>query len=266
MKYFVFNHHDFWQYPLGESDVVNADVVFMWADWPFSGVVKTLQSLGKKVIVYEHGFGALWDYELNNREPMADGYLALGEESKKSLVRKGVSEERVLVSGNPIYDSITIKEGDRGNKALFVALHWVSDRLGYNSDLYEQLKKAYPQLDWTLKLSSKTADFSDGKKWFSNVDGSVLEEIKEKLPRYDYVFTPRVSTFETFARFMGIPVYVLDQEETYRASGDPGRVPMNYTFLKVGDPLPEMRPINNDDYIKRPSASLEDILKWCKQL
>lgn len=265
MKYFVYNHHDFWQYPIGEPSAIDADVVFMWADWPFRNPVNTFRMLGKKVITYEHGFGALWDYELNNREPMSDGYLALGEESKKSLIRAGVPQERILVSGNPIYDNIE-KTQRTGNKALFVALHWVSDRREYNEQVYNELQKAYPELDWTLKLSSKTADFGGGKKWFSDVEGSILESIKEQLPEYDYVFTPRASTFESFARLMGIPVYVVDENETYREFGDPGRVPMDYTFLEIGQPLPEMKPINDDDYIKRPSVGIKDILKWTKTL
>ena len=87
MKYFVYNHHDFWQYPMGGSSLLEADVVFMWSDWPYPKEIAKLHLLGKKVIIYEHGFGSAFDYELNNREPIADGYLVLGQESKNSLIR-----------------------------------------------------------------------------------------------------------------------------------------------------------------------------------
>ena len=143
MNYFVYNHHDFWQYPMGGSSLLEADVVFLWSDWPFRNEVNTLKSLGKKIIVYEHGFGIAFDYELNNREPIADGYLVLGQESKDSLIRAGVDPDKILVTGNPNYDDIK-KTKHKGKEALFVPLHWVRDLRVYNQSIYEQLRGAYP--------------------------------------------------------------------------------------------------------------------------
>ena len=264
MKYFVYNHHDFWQWPMGENGSINADVAFMWADWPFSREINMLRMLGKKVITYEHGFGSMWDYEVNNRNPISDGYLVLGQKSKESLMRAGVPEERILITGNPIYDDVK-KTEHKGKRALYVALHWVGDRRDYNEEMYNSLREAY-DFDWTLKLINKTTDFGTGKKWYNDVDGKILEDIKEKLPKYDMVFTPRASTFESFARLMGIPVYVVDEMETYKGPGEPNRIPMDYTFLKVGEDLPKQKKINDDDYIKRPSLNIEEILNWTKTL
>ena len=89
MRYFVYNHHDFWQWEDSNSELMDSEVVFMWSDWPFGNAVETLQALGKKVIVYEHGFGSMFDYELNDRDPIADGYLVLGQETKP--LRTGIS-------------------------------------------------------------------------------------------------------------------------------------------------------------------------------
>ena len=267
MRYYVYNHHDFWQWDIPDNELMESEVVFMWADFPFRNEVKTFQEMGKKVIVYEHGFGALFDYELNNRDFIADGYLALGEESKESLIRAGVDSNKILVTGNPIYDDIK-KTKHTGNKALFVALHWVDDKSIYNQGTFEQLIKAYPNLDWTVKLIDKSGDVvTDKKKWFNKVEGGgILEDIKAKLPEYDMVFTPNPSTFESFARLMGIPVYVIDEEETFKGVGEPNRMPMNNTYLKIGDKLPEQEYINMNNYIKRPSLSLDLILDWTKTL
>ena len=265
MNYFVYNHHDFWQWDIPDDGLMESDVVFMWADFPFKNEVKTLQAMGKKVIVYEHGFGALFDYELNNKDFIADGYLELGSESRDSLVRAGVDSNKILVTGNPIYDGIK-KTKHTGNEALFVALHWVRDVRYYNQTVFEQLKGAYPQFNWTVKLMEKTGPVVANKKWISNSDGNILEEIKERLVDYDMVFTPKPSTFESFARLMGIPVYVVDEEETYREPGDPVRMPINNTYLKIGDKLPKQKPIDMDKYIKRPSLSLDLILDWTKTL
>ena len=266
MRYYIYNHHhDFWQWGIPDNELMESEVVFMWADFPFRNEVKTLQSMGKKVIVYEHGFGALFDYELNNRDFIADGYLALGDESKESLIRAGVEPRKILVTGNPIYDDIK-KSKHTGNEALYVALHWVRDVGYYNQIVFDQLREAYPEFDWTAKLTDKTGDISAPKKWFNNVEDNILEDIKEKLPNYDMVFTPNPSTFESFARLMGIPVYVVDKEETFREPGDPVRMPINNTYLKIGDKLPKQKPIDMDKYIKRPSLSLDLILDWTKTL
>lgn len=265
MRYYVYNHHNFWQWGIPDSSLTESDIVFMWADFPFRNEVKTLQAMGKKVIVYEHGFGSLFDYELNNRDFIADGYLALGDESRDSLIRAGVDSNKILVTGNPIYDDIK-KSKHTGNKALYVALHWFRDVQEYNQIVFNQLREAYPQFDWTVKLTDKTGDISAPKKWFNNVEDNILEDIKEKLPKYDMVFTPFSSTFESFARLMGIPVYVVDEEETYKELGDPVRVPINNTYLKIGEKLLKQKPIDMDKYIKRPSLGLDLILDWTKTL
>lgn len=265
MRYFVYNHHDFWQYPMGGSSLLEADVVFLWSDWAFPNEVAKLHLLGKKVIVYEHGFGSAFDYELNDREPIADGYLVLGQESKNSLIRAGVDRSKILVTGNPIYDDIK-KTKHKGKEALFVPLHWVRDLRIYNHSLYEKLRGAYPEYNWTVKLTDKTGGLFAERTWYNEVDSNILEDIKEKLPEYDIVFTPRPSTFESFARLMGIPVYVVDKKASYKAPGEPKAVPMDNTYLEIGEKIPKEKPIDMDKYIKRPSVKLDLILEWVKKL
>lgn len=265
MRYFVYNHHDFWQWPLSDSGLIDSDVAFLWSDWPFRNEVKMLHGMGKKVIVYEHGFGAMFDYELNDRDPIADGFIVLGQESKDSLIRAGVDQKKVLITGNPIYDNIK-KTKHTGKEALFVALHWVKDVSYYNQVVFEQLKNAYPGYNWTVKLTDKTGNLIANKKWVNNVEENILQDIKENLPMYDVVFTPRPSTFESFARLMGIPVYVIDKEQSYADEGDPELMSMNNTYLKIGDKLPEQKPIDMDKYIKRPSLDIDLILEWTKTL
>lgn len=260
MRYFVYNHHDFWQWEDSNSELMDSNIVFMWSDWPFGNATKMLKGLGKKVIVYEHGFGSIFDYELNDREPIADGYLVLGQESKGSLMRKGVPENRIIVSGNPIYDDIK-KIKSKGNKAVFVALHWVRDLQEYNLATFNKLREAYPQFEWTIKLNDKTLPFGDVDKWVSDTNTSILQDIKNRLPEYSAVFTPRGSTFESFARLMGIPVYVVDEARSYEMFDEPKVMPFENTYLKIGDPLPKQVPIDMGQYIHRPSLTLKEIEK-----
>lgn len=266
MKYYVNEHHNFWQWPLGENSVIDSDVLFMWADWPFEEQVNLSRILSQKVVTYEHGFGALWDYELNGRRPISDGYLALGQKSKESLMRVGVPEERILVTGNPVFDDIK-KTKHTGNKALFVALHWVNDVSEYNQDMYDKLVAAYPQFDWTAKVIDKSGELRAQKVWYNEVESvDILSDIKKRLPEYDMVFTLRPSTFSLFARIMGIPTYCIDENRTYEQEGEPVLMPMNYTYLKIGDPLPKQKPVRLSEYLQRPSVPIKDILKWIKKL
>jgi len=147
MNYAVMDHHNFWQRGEGASSIADADVVFMWNDFCFEAQVRAMQAIGKKVIVYEHGFGALNDYsELNNHAPLADGYLALGEITAKFVPNS-------LVVGNPVYDDLKEKKEQTG-KALYVGLHWVRDVSGYNTRNYKELKETYDEYEWNIRKTT----------------------------------------------------------------------------------------------------------------
>ena len=65
---------------------------------------------------------------------------------------------------------------------------------------------------------------------------------------------------------MGIPVYVVDKKVSYKAPGEPERMPMDNTYLEIGEKIPKEIPIDMDKYIKRPSMKLDLILEWVKKL
>ena len=50
IKYYVSDHHDFWQHEKGNVDSIeDADIVFLWADWPYSKEIQFLKMAGKIV-------------------------------------------------------------------------------------------------------------------------------------------------------------------------------------------------------------------------
>lgn len=255
------NHHNFWQREEGNTGIADADVVFMWNDFCFEAQVKAMKAIGKKVIVYEHGFGAFNDYsELNNKPQLADGYLALGERTAKYV-------DNSLVVGNPVYDELKEKKEKTG-KALYVALHWVRDVSGYNNKNYFELKETYDEFEWNIKTSDKATSGIDSEEvWYSGVEGvRSLPRIKSKLREYDAIFTPKAGTFDSFARLMGIPVYVIDKDKSYRQEGDPiGMRIEDDNYLEIGEKLNE-RVTDISDYIKRPSVSMDKILEWVATL
>lgn len=52
----------------------------------------------------------------------------------------------------------------------------------------------------------------------------------------------------------------------YNAPGEPEEVPVDNTYLEIGEKIPKEKPIDMDRYIKRPSLSLENILLWTEGL
>lgn len=268
MNYFVYNHHDFWKWPAGNvASALDADIVFMWADWPFKDQVDMFKTLGKKVITYEHGFGALSDYYLNKRQPCSDGYLALGKLTKAYLAKAKVPRDRILVTGSPVFDGIKKKDHGFGKKALYVALHWVEDRTEYNNNRFKELREVYPDFEWTVKLNDKTGfDGDNYNTWKNNTEGNIIQDIKDNIHNYDMVFTPRYSTFETIATLAGLPVYVIDEKESYKIDGDPGRMELDYTYLKIGDRLPRQKQRDLSLEVSPRTMPFEKILKWCESV
>jgi hypothetical protein len=261
MKYAILNHHNFWQRGEGNSSIAEAQVVFMWNDFCFDSQVKAMQSIGKKVIVYEHGFGALNDYsELNNKPQLADGYLANGDITAGFV-------DNCLVAGNPVWDDLYEKKEQTG-KALYVGLHWVRDVSEYNTRNYKELKETYDEFEWNIKTSDKaTSNIDSDEVWYSGVEGvRSLPRIKSKLRQYDAIFTPKAGTFDSFARLMGIPVYVIDKDKSYRQEGDPmGLRIENDNYLEIGERL-NGRVTDMRGYIKRPSLGIDKILEWVETL
>lgn len=268
MNYYVFNHHDFWKWPQGNvASALDADVIFMWADWPFKDQMDVFKALGKKIITYEHGFGALADYKLNHRQPCSDGYLALGRHSKRFMKEVGVSTERVLVTGSPVFSDIKKQDHNLGKHALYVALHWVSDRTEYNNRIFKELREAYPEFEWTVKLNDKTGfEEGDYNIWKSDTAADVIDDVKRNIHSYDMVFTPRFSTFDMIATLAGLNVYVVDELETYRIDGDPNRYPMPYTYLKIGDRLPRQVQYDYKQEISPNTKTIEEILEWASMV
>ena len=268
MKYFVSDHHNFWQHEMGNVDnIEDADVVFIWADWPYEREIKILQSLGKKVICFEHGYCSFHDYVNNNKTPCSDGYLSIGRHSKVMLKRAGVNPDDILISGNLSFTNVPKRKGTHGKKALCPALHWFSDLTDYNTDTFIKLRESYPDFEWTVKLNSKSGfdkSILNGENvWESDLETDFIQDIKENISKYDMVFTPRFSTFEMFATLADVPVYCIDKQASYRSENDP--MPNDIdgkTFITIGDRLPRTNKIHLNYEIRKDALHLDKILEW----
>lgn len=268
-KYEVIDHHSMWGWSPPNSTQEEAEVMFVWNDFTMAEDVKRWQKQGKKVVVFEHGWNSFFDYEVNKKPYMADGYLALGKNSKDSLMRCGIPEEKILIAGNRNFDNLKAEEKEHTrSKVLYTALHWFSDRTAYNSEkLKEVVRVLGSSADITVKTMSDTRINIPNNvgAWFTNVHSNrnLFTEMAQGLSDYDIVLTPKESTFDFIALLVGKKVFRIAHEDEYRdKKQDKTRNILPLSEIST-DLLTKDRELLVDlkDELT-PSADIKKILEW----
>lgn len=272
LKYAVIDHHSIWGWPKQETTTEDANIIFVWNDFTIEEHVKRWQKQGKKVICFEHGWNALFDYELNKRKCLADLYITLGSSSAASLIRYGLPKEKVLVTGNPHFDILFKKELKQVNnlipKILYTALHWTRDMSSYNDmKLNEIIKIFSPYADISVKNNSKTKINVPGGVgvWYSQIEDNknLFNDIIEGLSNYDIILTPKESTFDFLALKMGKRVFRIGYPSEYHTGDDQNTraiLPISNISTNL---LFEQNRIDVDlEKEVIPSIDLEDILQY----
>lgn len=271
VKYEVIDHHSMWSWDQPNAPLEEAEVVFVWNDFTMEEDVKRWQGEGKKVVVFEHGWNSFFDYEVNKKPYMADGYLALGKNSKESLMRSGIPEEKILVAGNRSFDNLKTEKKDHERpRVLYTALHWFSDRTAYNNEKLNNIAKVFgPCADISVKAMFNTKiDIPNGVGvWFTNVQNNknLFTEIAQGLSDYDIILTPKESTFDFVALLIGKKVFRIGHEGEYRDEKQDGTrniLPLSEIsqdlLVRERELLVDLR----DEL--GPSLGLGEILEWIK--
>jgi len=274
IKYYILDHHSFWGWKKSNSSLEDSEVVFTWNDFSLKEDVLNWKSQGKKVICFEHGWNAFFDYEINKQEIIADGYLALGHPSGRSLLNYGLDKTKLLITGNPHFDNLHLVEEIENTvpQILYTALHWTRDMKEYNNaKLQEIITKLSPYADISVKTIEKSKiDIPEGvKEWRSeiNENSSLFKDIQEHLGDYDIILTPKESTFDFIALKLGKKVFRVGREEEYHLEGEPRtRNILPHTeispdiFFKNHSIMVDL----NNEVVK--SLKLKEILNWTKTL
>jgi len=273
LKYSVIDHHSMWSWDPPNAPEEQAEIVFVWNDFTMEGSVKRWQKAGKKVIVFEHGWNSFFDYEVNKKPYMADGYLALGKNSKESLMRSGIPEGKILIAGNRNFDNLkTKKEEHERPRVLYTALHWFSDRTAYNNEKLEKIIDTFgSSADISIKTMSNTEiDIPNGVgTWFTNIynNKNLFPEIARGLSGYDIVLTPKESTFDFIALLVGKKVFRIGHEGEYRGQTEDGTrniLPLSGITKELLSKDTTLLVNLKDELI--PSIETEDILEWVSEV
>ena len=269
-KYHVIDHHSMWGWPKTDTPVEDAEVVFVWNDFTIKEDVLRWQKEGKKVICFEHGWNALFDYELNKQVALADGYITFGENSANSLVRYGIAKNKILVTGNPNFDNlITIEKKKSRIAVLYTALHWLKDRREFNNLKINEITSV---LGDYADINVKTIPYSPidipkevKTNWCSEIhdNNNLFEEIANGLGSFDIILTPKESTFDFIALLLGKKVFRISKEEEYRDFDDQHSrniLPYSRITPDLLSNEPELLVNLHDELIK--SLTIKEILEW----
>lgn len=272
--YMVIDHHSMWGWKSTKTTSDKARILFVWNDFGMKDDILTWQSQGKKVICFEHGWNAFFDYELNKREFIADGFIALGKNSADSLVRHGLSSERVLITGNPNFENIskTNKPKNHKPKILYTALHWTRDMTKFNNKKLNKIINVFGEYaDIYCKTNTKSKiDIPKGVDvWHSEIseNTNLFEDIKSRLHEFDIILTPKESTFDFIALKMGKKVFRIGKQEEYRIEGDPNTrniLPYKEIDISLLDEEIDIM-VNLEDELSS-SSNIRGILKWANRI
>lgn len=272
--YSVIDRNSMWGWEFPDTRPQDANIVFMFNDFQFKKEVLQWQKEGKKVIVFEHGWNSFFDYELNNQEHIANGYMALGKNSAESLSRAGIPKKKILITGNPNFENLKSNDNDNPVPSIiYTALHWFGERKEYNTRKLEEIIKVFNKYAYIHVKTIADSHIDIQKEihsvWYSEVSNqkNLFREMALGLSNFDIVLTPKESTFDFIALLLGKKVFRVGKESEYRKSGEQhSRNILPYVDIST-DLLLQEPQINVDlkDELS-PSMSIEKILNWVEKL
>lgn len=272
--YSVTDRNSMWGWEFPNTNPEKADIIFMFNDFLFKKDVLRWQKKGKKVIVFEHGWNSFFDYELNNQEFIADGYMALGKNTAESLSRAGIPKKKILITGNPNFENLKSNDNDNPVPSIiYTALHWFGERTKYNTQKLNKIIKTFNKYTYIHVKTIADSHINIPKEisgvWYSEVSKkkNLFREMALGLSNYDIVLTPKESTFDFIALLIGKKVFRIEAEKEYRKEGEQhSRNILPYVDIST-DLLLQEPQINVDlkDELS-PSMSIEKILNWVEKL
>jgi hypothetical protein len=274
LKYAVIDHHSMWGWENPQITPEKADIIFVWNDFTIENDVKNWKEQGKKVICFEHGWNSFFDYELNNKPHIADGYMALGANSKKSLIKCGVDENRILISGNKNFDHLeSYPQENLVPKVLYTTISWFSDRRDFNNAKLDSIIKtlgSYSDIYVKTMINSQIDRREELRgEWFSDIyeNKTLFSDIAKNLSEYDIILTPKESTFDFVALLVGKRVFRIAEQNEFRNPSDPKTrniLPLSKISTDLLFDEAEILVDMKDELAE--SLNINEILKWVKNL
>ena len=227
------------------EDIEKAKAVVLWQDvaghtLPF---VQKAKEMKIPLIVVQHGRWSFRDYfPPVNYTLKADKFCVWGTRDYLDMIRGGFSEERLVLTGAPIFEGFDRKKTEHeGNNVVFAPLH-LDEEVEENMEIIGALLKMEG-----LNVTSKLLSCHDKKAYGKNIvfsrggDKDHLPKCMALLKRTDIVVSNEPGTFELLAMYLDIPVIFVKNAKPRTFCGNE-----DYAKLK---PLP----LNGVDVIEKVS-------------
>lgn len=189
---------------------VDADILVFWNEIESQGwkaLIQTARKAGKKTILIQHGRrGTSRIFPPFNEGLNCEFIMVWGEADKKRLMECGIAEERIFVTGCPLFNKLKPREPHKGKNVVFSLEHWTGE-VPENQIVASQLRKLHG-----VNLITKGLE---GESYTNIYDNLILSNrhkpghfnvVAEVLSTADVVVAISESTFELFAESLNIPV------------------------------------------------------------
>lgn len=206
-----------------------ADVIVLWNETESGGWKEWIREnkKGKKIILFQHGRrGTSKIYPPFNEKLESDIVCVWSENDKKRLIKSGVEESKIRVTGSPIFKYLIPKVKHKGLNVVFSPEHWGNEEVVENFIIKSQLEK----LPLDINVITKILENEHHPTLYQNPVSSNRSQSNhlpicaDVLSEADLVVSISESTFELMAQAMDIPVVIADiwipkaceGDETYR--------------------------------------------------
>jgi len=206
-------------------EIKKHDVMVIWNETVLGGsreLVAIAKSLGKKTVLLQHG--GFQNYKFRISEPFNENLLSdvicvWGERDKKNLLELGVPENRIFITGSPIFKHLKPKVPHE--KTIVFATEHGNEDIPENLCIAGTIRKLGINTITKLLIPNEQNIESydvptNNPKWYDNpvasdrFDENHLDICAEVLSKADVVVSLSESTFGLMAEALDIPVVCAD--------------------------------------------------------
>jgi hypothetical protein len=197
-----------------KSTFKKADVIVVWNEVAIGGWrewIKEARAVGKRVVLVQHGRrGTSRIFPPFNEELVSNVVCAWSENDRKRLESCGISSDRIVVTGTPIFKHLKGRVPHVGKNVVFSPEHWDQD-VAENFIIKNELEKLKGVTVISKLLTGEhTQGVYPNPVWSDRKQEGHLAICADVLAKADLVVAVSESTFELMAEILDIPVVIAD--------------------------------------------------------
>ena len=198
----------------GQKTWEKADVIVVWNETELAGWrewIHRVKAAGKRVVLVQHGRrGTSRIYPPFNETLVSDAVCVWGENDKERLMSVGVQEDKIFVTGTPIWKHIKPREPHIGFNVLYSPEHWDVD-VSENLIVADELRKLQgPKVHTKILKNHQIESLYDNVIVSERNSPEHFGILADALAKADVIVSLSESTLEMFAQSLDIPVVVAD--------------------------------------------------------